>query len=140
MASKAEEIMQFLFTAIDAAVGVTAYRSRNVPVGKTDAPWVNLFWSKDEIEGSTFGNRCIRVLRVHTVVGARGAVPDSLADSARTAVHAAVMADQTCGGKSATIEEMALTCQQVSADDDAALLERVYDVKYETDRDDDTAA
>lgn len=139
MASKAEEIMQYLKTALDAVVGVTVYRSRNVPVGKADAPWVNLYWSLDRIEGATIGNTCTRSLRVHTMIGARGDVPDSEADAARVAVHEAVMTDRTCGGKAIALEEVDLKCSQASADDDVALLERIYDVKYDSAVDDDEA-
>lgn len=132
MSSRAETIMQFLATALAGVNGVTVYRSRNVPVEKANAPWVNLYWSQDRISGSTIGNTCTRELLVHTVIGARGAAPDSLADAARVAVHAAMMADRTCGGNARAMEEVAFTCRQASADDDAALLERVYEVKYES--------
>jgi len=135
-----ESIIAYVFTLLATVSGATAFRSREeavalqegiaVIVKPEEVPYENRAAATDlTLANLTF---------VITII-ARGAVPDSTADPVRQAVHKAVMADKTLGGRAASLMPHSTKWDFEEADQTAAAIEMRFVARYQTGTSDITA-
>lgn len=132
--------MQALLAKLADVSGVSAFRSRQDPVARTEGVVVELLCESEEWKDDTVHAGGVRTLSVKVDVLARGAVPDQVADAAVAGCHAAIMADRTLSGECISIIETGITWDYDSADLDAVRVSRGYDVMFTLSAASDTAA
>lgn len=100
MSSKSEQILVHLETLLAAVPGVTGrvYRDRVEALQRVELPALILL---PELEVGEYGYTTCRTawtLLVRIIIGVNGGGVSTTADPIRTAIHAALTADQTLGG------------------------------------------
>jgi hypothetical protein len=126
-----EQILVKLATLLTAAGGFTFYRSREAPVSREEG-LVGSLVPEEEAVGYQASRQTLRTLVVKVTIIARADVPDSLADPALVAIHAAIMADPTLGGLCAIVVDESTRWTFEVADRNAAAIEMRYRIKYAT--------
>lgn len=121
--------LQALITA--ANVGAAVYRSRETALARSEGAAI-LIRPEDEPVVKQTQNLAIRDLTVCFTVLARGQIPDEVADPIIGAMHAALCADQTLGGRVARILENGTRWEFEEADQDAVAAEVRYTLRYMT--------
>ena len=138
--TRREDILEALLTKLGTVAGVHAYRNRQDPVTRAEGVVVELLPQSEEWSDKTVHGWGVRRLSVSVDVIARGAPPDQVADPGVAGCHAAIMADQTLGGKCTGIAETGISWETEDADLDAVRVSRGYDITYTVNAADDTAA
>lgn len=125
-------ILLALKTLIEAAnVGAVVYRSREAALARAEGPAICIRPEDEPVVKQT-QNLAIRDLTVCISVIARGQVPDEIADPIIAAMHAAICADQTVGGRVARIIENGTKWDFEQADQNACIAEVRYTLRYMT--------
>lgn len=128
-----ETILAQLKTLLDGVAGATAYRSREAPVDLAEGVVIVIRPDGESVElrGAAPG-LSVRDLVVSITVFSRGAIPDQVSDPTVEGIHAALMGDQTLGGRCARIIEEATKFDFEAADQTALATELRYVVRYMT--------
>lgn len=132
MASKREQILAALKTKLATLTGVAVHRSRLTAATREEGLVILLSWETDTPARNNVLSEWQLSLRVAVI--ARGAVPDSVADSTAVAAHAKVMEDENLGGLCLGIETQAQELELAEADQDAGQITLRYLVRYRTNR------
>ncbi len=133
MASKREQILAALKTQLATLTGVSVYRSRLTAATREEGLVIVLSWDTDTVEKRS--NALLDwQLSLRVAVIARGAVPDSVADSTAVAAHAKVMEDENLGGLCLGIEPLVQELEMAEADQDAGMITLRYLIRYRTHR------
>ena len=107
------------------------FRSRVVALTRNELPAIVVKPKSERVDNNT--NRIsMRYFTVEIEVHVRGDVPDQQADATLVAVHAALMADQTLGGKCARIIERETQWDFADADQSAGMVAMSYEIIYLT--------
>ena len=132
MATLRETLLATLATTLSNAGIARVSRSRVVALQRGDLPAVIVSPSGEDVQPYTLTSpmRILRSLNVKIEVHARGAIPDQAADSTAAAVHAALLADPTLGGRAISIDEAGTEFDLEDADQPAAMLVMNYRIDY----------
>ena len=107
------------------------FRARVVALTRNELPAIVVKPKSERVDNNT--NRIsMRYFTVEIEVHVRGDVPDQQADATLVAVHAALMADQTLGGKCARIVERETQWDFADADQAAGMVVISYEIIYLT--------
>ena len=135
MASKREDILDAIKTALAGTVGVSTriYRSRTIPLAqRSQLPALIIEWSSDNPEQNTALPTVDWSLNVTVTVLSSGDVPDSQADDTIVSAHAKLMADLTLGGESIDIQPTNVTFEAIDGDSPIGVTGMGYLVRYRT--------
>jgi hypothetical protein len=136
-----EGILQYVLTLLSAVPGATVVRSREAPIDRPEGFFILLKPEEEPVElrggggigGGSYGAGVVlRNLTILITVVTRGTIPDQLADPIIQAVHAAVMADRTLGGRCAIVMEHSTKWDFEVADATALGAEMRYVIRYQT--------
>ena len=139
MASKREDILDAIKTALAGTVGVSTriYRSRTRPLGqRSQLPALIIEWNNDAAEQNTSLPTLDWSLSVTGTVLSSGDVPDEQADATVVSAHAKLMADLTLGGESIDIQPTNVTFEAIDGDSPIGVTGMGYTVRYRTEVDD----
>lgn len=134
MATKREQILQAMRTALVGTVGVGTriYRSRPDPVARGETPAIIIEPGKDVPEQNTSLPTLDWSFLVRVIVLSRAAIPDQAADATIESLHAKLVADLTLGGLAIDVQPGPVTFEIVEADSPAAVIVCDYIVRYRT--------
>ena len=128
-----ESILAYVLTLLSAVPGAIASRSREAPVERAEGTVIILRPEEEPIELRTGASSTVlRNLTIVITVLSRGAIPDQVADPVIQAIHAAIMADRTLGGRCALLMEHSTKWDFELADQTALAAEMRYIVRYQT--------
>jgi hypothetical protein len=139
MASKREDILDAIKTALTGTVGVSTriYRSRTIPLAqRSQLPALIIEWSNDAAEQNTSLPTLDWSLSVTVTVLSSGDVPDSQADDTIVSVHAKMTADLTLGGEAIDVQPTTVTFEAIDGDSPIGVTSMGYLVRYRTEVDD----
>ena len=127
-----ETLLATLATTLTNAGIARVSRSRVVALQRTELPAVIVQPASEDVAPYTLTSpmRVLRTLNVRIEVHARGAIPDNAATVLSAAVHAALMADPTLGGRAIATEEAGTEFELEDADQPAALVVLNYRIDY----------
>lgn len=131
MSTQRENILAALLGLCNGAGGATAYRSREAAFSRSEGVSVLVVPSEEIVENQT-QRLTVRDFSVLITVIARGTVPDQVADPVVQAVHAAIAADQTLGGRVARIIEEQTKFDFEVADKNSVAAELRFRFRYMT--------
>jgi len=134
MASKREEILAAIATALTGTVGVGTriYRSRVEPLARQESPAIVVEPVSDTAAQNTSLPTLDWSLTVRVAVIVRGNVPDQLSDPIVSDMHSKLMADLTLGGYAIDIQPQSVSFEMVEADQPAGAIACDYLVRYRT--------
>ena len=134
MATKREQILQAMRTALVGTVGVGTriYRSRPDPVSRGETPAIIIEPAKDVPEQNTSLPTLDWSFVVRVIVLSRAAIADLAADATIESLHAKLVADLTLGGLAIDVQPGPVTFEFVEADSPAAVIVCEYVVRYRT--------
>jgi hypothetical protein len=134
MATKREQILQAMRTALTGTVGVGTriYRSRPDPVSRGETPAIIVEPAKDVPEQNTSLPTLDWSFVVRVIVLSRAAIADQAADATIESLHAKLVADLTLGGLAIDVQPGPVTFEFVEADSPAAVIVCEYVVRYRT--------
>ena len=132
MITQAETILAAVATLLaGGSIGASVERSREVALEREDLPAV-VVKPKDEA-ATPLANGLTRCeLTIDIQVHTRGAIPDQLADPIAAAIHKALTADLTLGGKCARLFYTARAWEFADTDRTAGQLTLNYVIHYHT--------
>ena len=139
MASKREDILDAIKTALAGTVGVSTriYRSRTIPLAqRSQLPALIIEWNNDAAEQNTSLPTLDWSLSVTVTVLSSGDVPDEQADATVVSAHSKLMADLTLGGESIDIQPTNVTFEAIDGDSPIGVTGMGYTVRYRTEVDD----
>ena len=133
MTTRREAILARIATQLGSVAGVSGrvYRSRVVPLARGESPAVVVEPRNDQ-SVQTVIPRIDWTLNVAVMVIVRGDTPDQLADPIVASLHQLMMADQTLGGYSQSIEPQGVSFEMIEADQPAGVVTCEYNVRYQT--------
>lgn len=133
MSSQRETLLAAVKSLLTGATpaGANVDRSRVTALNRSELPAIVIKPKGESVDNSTRG-LAVRNLTIEIEVHVRGDVPDQQADPTLVAAHAALMADQTLGGKCARVIERETQWDFSDADQSAAMVILTYDVVYLT--------
>lgn len=128
-----EDILLALKALAETAVGASAtvYRSRSAALARSEGSAV-LIQPDEEAVQAVSQFRVVRDWTIVISVLTRDRIPDARADPIIALVHAALIADQTLGGRCARIVEQGSRWGFAEADQDAGSLDVRYVIHYLT--------
>lgn len=128
-----ESILAYVLTLLSAVPGATAYRTREEAFAVEEGIGIVLKPREAPVEmrTATTDTVLINFMFVITLI-ARGTVPDSLADPVRVAIHKAIMADKTLGGRTALLMPHSTEWEFEEADKTATVIEMRFVARYHT--------
>ena len=138
MASKREDILDAIKTALAGTVGVSTriYRSRTIPLAqRSQLPAIIIEWSNDDAEQNTSLPTLDWSLSVTVTVLSSGDVPDEQADATIVSAHAKMTADLTLGGEAIDIPPTNVTFESIDGDSPIWVTAIGYLVRYRTEVD-----
>lgn len=133
MSSIREQILVKIVTVLagTSGVGSNIFRSRVIPLTRTDAPSIVVRPSNGMEHVTLLGSLVAeRLLSVDIEIYVRGDPADSLVDPIISSAHAKIMADTTLGGLCARITEQGSQWADKEADLTAGVLTVQYQIKY----------
>ena len=139
MASKREDILDAIKTALAGTVGVSTriYRSRTIPLAqRSQLPALIIEWSNDTPEQNTALPTLDWALSVTVTVLSSGDVPDEQADATLVSMHSKIMADLTLGGEAIDIQPSSVSFEAIDGDSSIGVTSCEYIVLYRTEVDD----
>ena len=139
MASKREDILDAIKTALAGTVGVSTriYRSRVIPLAqRSELPALIIEWSSDTPEQNTALPTLDWYLSVTVTVLASGDVHDEQADDTIVSMHSKIMADLTLGGEAIDIQPGTVSFEAIDADQPLGAISCEYLVQYRSEIDD----
>ena len=126
-----ESVLNAIVAIAGTVPNATAYRSREAAFAREEGTAILVRPDEETVERNA-SLMALRDLTFTATVIARGPIPDTVADAAIAAFHAALMADDTLGGLVArTIEESSKWEFEV-ADQNAVAVELRYRCRYLT--------
>lgn len=128
--SARENVLQAIVTTL-LTVTSAVYRSRVVALTRGELPAVVVSPESEDTE-QLARERMSRRLAVNVAIHARGDIPDQAVDTLAVNLHAALLADDTLGGKCARIFEGGTNWQFSEADGTALEMTITYNVAYST--------
>jgi hypothetical protein len=132
-----ENILSYLLTLLQTVPDAEAFRSREAPVDKQSGTVILLCPEEAPAElRSSVGSLAIINFGFLVTIVARGDVPDSIADPVRQAMHSAVMADRTLGGRCALLMLVGTKWDFDKADGTAVAVEMRYVARYQANAND----
>ena len=137
--TRRELILAQIKTNLDAATGVTVYRSRVEPLARGEVPAIIVEPVSDQpIEN--FYNKLQWDLRVRVSVLVRGDLPDDVSDTYTQQVHNLIMTDTSINGYALDVDPDRVDFNLYEADVPLGIVSMDYVVKYRSDRIDLTSA
>lgn len=128
--SARENVLQAIVTTL-LTVTSAVYRSRVVALTRGELPAVVVSPESEDTE-QLARERMSRRLAVNVAIHARGDIPDQAVDTLAVNLHAALLADDTLGGKCARIFEGGTNWQFNEADGTALEMTISYNVVFST--------
>ena len=139
MASKREDILDAIKTALAGTVGVSTriYRSRTIPLAqRSQLPALIIEWSNDDAEQNTSLPTLDWSLSVTVTVLSSGDVPDEQADATIVSAHAKMTADLTLGGEAIDVQPSSVSFEAIDGDSPIGVTTMGFLVRYRTEVDD----
>ena len=139
MASKREDILDAIKTALAGTVGVSTriYRSRTIPLAqRSQLPALIIEWSNDDAEQNTSLPTLDWSLSVTVTVLSSGDVPDEQADATIVSAHAKMTADLTLGGEAIDVQPSSVSFEAIDGDSPIGVTTMGFLVRYRTELDD----
>ena len=131
MNTSREGILQALVALVDPLPGMTVFRSREAAFARSEGVCA-LIRPEEESVVNQVTRLTVRDLAVEITVIARDQIPDQVADPFVRAIHAAIAADQTLGGRVARIIEESTKWDFEVADQNAVAVVMRYVCRYMT--------
>lgn len=131
-ASKREQILDYIVSALGTALGLTVRRSRSTAIGKAETVAVSLYATSEDVQQHP-NQRASRTLSIQVNVFTRGDEPDALADSSVATVVSTLMSNTRCGGLTNTLRETGISWDfdnEVSEDFGVASV--TFEIEYTT--------
>ena len=135
MASKREDILDAIKTALAGTVGVSTriYRSRTIPLAqRSQLPALIIEWSNDDAEQNTSLPTLDWSLSVTITILSSGDVPDEQADATIISAHSKIMNDLTLGGEAIDIQPTNVSFEAIDGDSPIGVTTMGYLVRYRT--------
>jgi len=139
MASKREDILDAIKTALTGTVGVSTriYRSRIIPLAqRSQLPALIIEWSNDDAEQNTSLPTLDWSLSVTITVLSSGDIPDEQADATIVSAHAKMTSDLTLGGEAIDVQPTNVTFEAIDGDSPIGVTSMGFLVRYRTEVDD----
>lgn len=137
--TRRELILAQIKTNLDAATGVTVYRSRVEPLARGEVPAIIVEPVSDQ-PTENFYNKLQWNLRVRVSVLVRGDLPDDISDTYTQQVHNLIMTDTSINGYALDVDPDRVDFNLYEADVPLGIVSMDYVVKYRSDRIDLTSA
>jgi len=137
--TRRELILAQIKTNLDAATGVTVYRSRVEPLARGEVPAIIVEPVSDQ-PTENFYNKLQWDLRVRVSVLVRGDLPDDISDTYTQQVHNLIMTDTSINGYALDVDPDRVDFNLYEADVPLGIVSMDYVVKYRSDRIDLTSA
>ena len=134
--TRRELILARIKTNLDAATGVTVYRSRVEPLSRAESPAIVIEPISDTPEQNTSLPTLDWTFRVRIVVIERATIPDQAADDTIEDMHSKIMADLTLGGHAIDVQPAQTSFQLLEADQPAGVIFCEYEIRYRSEVDD----
>jgi hypothetical protein len=139
MASKQEQIVAALFTALQNTTGVGGriYRSRTEAFSRDESPAITVEHGRSDARIEPVSTcRTDWTFQLIVAVFSRGvhggASPDQLADPVIQSIHTKLMTDRTIGGLAQDIIPLSRDPQLISAEDPVMWTLLTYQIRYRT--------
>lgn len=138
--TRRELILARIKTNLDAATGVTVYRSRVEPLARGEVPAIIVEPVNDQPIDTNFYDKLDWTLRVRITTLIRADVPDDASDTYTQQVHALLMADQTLNGYALDLTPDRTDFSLYEADVPLGVISQDFLVRYRSSRTDLTSA
>lgn len=138
--TRRELILARIKTNLDAATGVTVYRSRVEPLARGEVPAIIVEPVNDQPIDTNFYDKLDWTLRVRITTLIRADVPDDASDTYTQQVHTLLMADQTLNGYALDLTPDRTDFSLYEADVPLGVISQDFLVRYRSSRTDLTSA
>lgn len=135
-----ELILTRVKSNLDAAIGVTVYRSRVEPVSRGESPAIIVEPVTDQPTDGNFFNKLDWSLRLRVTTIVRNATPDEVSDEFTQQITELIMADQTMNGYALDTTPDRVEFELYEADVALGVVTQDFLVRYRTSRTDLTSA
>ena len=125
---------------LNAATGVTVYRSRVEPIARNESPAIIIEPISDQPTDGAFFQKLDWSMRVRVTTIVRAALPDDSSDTYSQQVHSLLMADQTVNGYALDLTPDRTDFELYEADVPLGVVTQDFIVRYRTSRTDLTSA
>lgn len=137
MTSIREQIISHVVATLKAAPGLPeVFRSRTAALSRKDSVAAVIVSPAADQAQQVVIPKTDWDLSIHAIVYTRGDEPDALADPIITAVHAAIMADQSQGNLAMDTEPANVHFSFSDADESVCFATMQFDIKYRTSQSD----
>jgi hypothetical protein len=126
-----EQQLARIATLLQPIANAAVYRSREAALARAEGIAI-LIRPEEDLVDNIARDVVFRSFRVLITVIARGDIPDQVADPARLAVNATLLADQTLGGLSARVFEEETKWDFEVADQNAVAAVMRFRIRYAT--------
>ncbi len=131
MSTWRETILATVTTTLSGVAGGRVFRSRAEAFARDELPAVVIKPAGEKVE--SIGKGFVgRHLELQVEIHARGTPADSIADPVVQAAHAALMADETLGGKVRRLIEQDMAVEFADGDDTAVMVTLTFTAVYAT--------
>lgn len=132
MSSRREQILAKMVALLEAGnIGAPVERSRTTAISRQQSPRVIVLPGAD-VASQSFIPYLHWSLTTHVVVYVRAPQPDVVADPMITAIHAALMTDETLGGLAMSILPASVHFEMLDTDQPACIATCTFTVTYRT--------
>ena len=125
---------------LNAATGVTVYRSRVEPIARNESPAIIIEPISDQPTDGTFFQKLDWSMRVRVTTIVRNAIPDDISDQFTQQITELIMADQTMNGYARDTTPDRVEFNLYEADVPLGVVTQDFIVRYRTSRTDLTSA
>jgi hypothetical protein len=125
---------------LNAATGVTVYRSRVEPIARNESPAIIIEPISDQPTDGTFFQKLDWSMRVRVTTIVRNAIPDDVSDQFTQQITELIMADQTMNGYARDTTPDRVEFNLYEADVPLGVVTQDFIVRYRTSRTDLTSA
>jgi hypothetical protein len=135
-----ESILTRMKNNLNAATGVTVYRSRVEPIARNESPAIIIEPISDQPTDGTFFQKLDWSMRVRVTTIVRNAIPDDVSDQFTQQITELIMADQTMNGYARDTTPDRVEFNLYEADVPLGVVTQDFIVRYRTSRTDLTSA
>ena len=125
---------------LNAATGVTVYRSRVEPIARNESPAIIIEPISDQPADGAFFQKLEWSMRVRVTTIVRNAIPDDVSDQFTQQITELIMADQTMNGYARDTTPDRVEFNLYEADVPLGVVTQDFIVRYRTSRTDLTSA
>jgi hypothetical protein len=135
-----ESILTRMKNNLNAATGVTVYRSRVEPIARNESPAIIIEPISDQPTDGAFFQKLDWSMRVRVTTIVRNAIPDDVSDQYTQQITELIMADQTMNGYARDTTPDRVEFNLYEADVPLGVVTQDFIVRYRTSRTDLTSA